>query len=134
MLEDRHRRRLILLSQLALAGYWIALFVGTHLPPAATPLPARVADKIMHVAAYAGLSFLLSTVWQLAGGHLAWRQLKWVWLTVVVYGMVDELTQPYVRRDASILDWLADAAGAALGIVAFVWMRQKLIGRSPLDQ
>jgi VanZ family protein len=126
MFESRHRRQLVAWSQAALGIYWAALLIATHLPAETALLPGHTVDKIYHVLAYAVLSGLLATVWQLAGGHLMRRQLVIVWLVVVLYGAVDEITQIPVGREASLLDWLADAAGAACGIVVFVWLRKWL--------
>jgi VanZ family protein len=126
MLESHNHRRLVVWSQTALGVYWTALLVATHLPVDAPFVPGSTFDKLYHVLAYAVLSLLLATVWQLAGGHLMRRQLVLVWLAVVLYGAVDEITQMWVGREASLLDWLADGAGAACGIVAFVWLRRKL--------
>jgi hypothetical protein len=57
---------------LVLAGYWLALFIATHLPriPASLELPGS--DKWHHFAAYAGLSFLLAA-WRTLGRHLTWK-------------------------------------------------------------
>lgn len=111
------------LWQLALAGYWVLLIIGTHVP-VNTPLMARSgADKFVHLVAYAGLAALLASAWQLAAGHLNPRHLILVWLVIVAYGAIDEWTQIPVGRSCSIWDWLADAVGAALGLALFVCVR-----------
>lgn len=108
-----------------LAGYWLALFVGTHLPPTFPGLPGDNSDKLVHAAAFAGLAWLLATAWQSSVGRLNGRHLRFAWLAVVLYGAADELTQLLVGRSATMGDWLADAAGAALGLVIFaVWQRK----------
>ena len=43
-----------------LAGYWLALFVSTHLPQVPVALAMPGADKWEHLAAYAVLAFLLA--------------------------------------------------------------------------
>jgi VanZ family protein len=41
-----------------------------------------------------------------------------------MFAMVDEVTQLLVRRDAELLDWTADAIGAAVGLAVFrAWQR-----------
>lgn len=119
----RNQHRLALASNAAVGLYWIALCVATHVPPAEAPLPSGLNDKLAHVAAYLVLAFLASTAWQLASGILTSRHLWFAWLVIVIYGALDELTQPLVGRDCSLLDWAADAVGAAAGIALFVAVR-----------
>ena len=55
-------------------------------------------------------------------GPLGWRQLCAVWALIVLYGAVDEVTQIPVGRNANLSDWLADAAGATVGLAIFqIW-------------
>ena len=37
----------------------------------------------------------------------------------MLYGAIEETTQPLVNRVASLIDWLADAIGATLGLAVF---------------
>lgn len=101
------------------AGYWLALVIGTHLPPGAVELPGDQSDKVVHFAAYAGLAWLLAMAWQHTTGRLNGRHLWFAWLAIVGFAAIDEVTQLLVGRDASVGDWLADAAGAALGLAVF---------------
>jgi VanZ family protein len=114
------------LWQLALAVYWIALFVATHIPIDRVPRAVGSADKIAHLAAFAALAFLFATTWQLSAGHLMTRHLVWSWIVIAIYGGFEEITQPLVGRVASVVDWLADVTGAALGLVMFVVVRRFL--------
>jgi VanZ family protein len=110
--------------QAALAGYWLLLFVATHLPSQTTVLPQAGVDKLIHVAAFALLAGLLATAWHMTAGHLTLRHLIWLWLAVVLYAAVDEWTQIPVGRIGSVADWVADAAGAILALAAFaLWQR-----------
>jgi VanZ family protein len=107
---------------IVLIGYWLALFVATHLPRNAPRLPGNPPDKLLHFAAYAGLGALVATVLHLAIGRLTLRHLGMAWLAIAAYGALDEWTQVSVGRDASIGDWLADVIGAAIGVGLFsVW-------------
>jgi VanZ family protein len=108
-----------LLWRVLLAGYWLLLVVSTHVPPRTAGLPADQLDKLAHFAAYALLAWLLAMAWESSTGRLNLRHLKFLWLVVVAYGIIDELTQPLMGRTASIADWLADAAGAAVGLILF---------------
>ncbi len=49
---------------------------------------------------------------------------SWLGLLAVLgaYGALDELTQPLFLRDAEVLDWVADLAGAALGLFVAQWL------------
>lgn len=42
-----------------------------------------------------------------------------------VYAALDELTQPLVARDAEVLDWCADMAGTAVGLLVAAWLAQR---------
>ena len=111
------------LWQIALACYWLALFVLTHIPMQRPELQGGKADKLAHLAAFAVLSTLVAIMWQLSAGRLTPRHFLWAWLTVMLYAGFEELTQPLVGRVCSVWDWLADALGAALGFLLFVLCR-----------
>ncbi len=112
--------------QIALAAYWMALFVGTHIPINVPLLPSDGGDKLLHFAAFALLATLLATTWQLAAGHLTARHLVVVWIVVVLYAAFDEWSQTPVGRDASFWDWTADALGALFALVLFAWVRGRI--------
>lgn len=86
-------------------------------------------DKLFHFTAYAILAGLLATAWQVSCGILTARHLRWVWCAAAIFGALDELTQIAVNRDCSIWDWSADATGAAVGLLAFVWLRKRITAR-----
>lgn len=117
------------LWHLALACYWLLLVVSTHVPPRFPGLPVHGVDKLAHLGAYAMLAGLAALNLQLAGGYLTRRHFRWMWIAVVMFGAVDELTQPAFGRDASWLDWLADAVGAALGLAVFALVRGWVLRR-----
>ena len=127
MLNPPNRAKLTTLSKYALALFWLALFAATHVPPTTSFLPPQGSDKVAHFAAYAMLALLLATTWQLASGLLTGRHLTFVWLAIVIYGALDEVTQIPVGRDCSIWDWTADALGAAIGLLLFVWLRRMMM-------
>jgi VanZ family protein len=110
--------------QLVLAGYWSALFVGTHLPSDAVDLPGDSFDKLVHMTAFTVLAGLLATAWQRSAGRLVHSHLWAAWTVIVLYGALDEWTQTFVGRQASVGDWLADAIGGAVGLIAF-YLRQR---------
>lgn len=103
------------LTAILLAGYWIALFAGTHLP-ARVLGEWNVWDKGLHAAAYAGLAFLLATAMFLRR-RPGWSLYAVLLTVVLAYGAVDELAQTLVPgRTASAEDWLADLVGAVAGL------------------
>ena len=99
-----------------LSIYWLALFVGTHIPLRKIGLPGN--DKLLHLLAYGGLAFLLA--WAVAGARPTWRSILAVLLVVSTYGIVDELTQSLIpSRSSDLGDWIADVAGALFGLVCY---------------
>jgi len=107
-----------------LAVYWIVLFTLTHVPGSAINGSLSVSDKVLHFSAYAVLAFFAVWVlpWAIQRPHF--RGL-WVFLLLAVYGAVDELLQNFVpHRQADVLDWLADIAGAAVGIAIYYLLRR----------
>jgi VanZ family protein len=120
------------ISKMLLAGFVLVLITATHLPITSRMMPAAELniDKLFHFTAYAILAGLLATVWQLSSGILTARHLRWAWCAVAIFGALDELTQIAVNRDCNIWDWSADATGAAVGLVVFVWMRRRVTAHS----
>jgi len=123
--SPRSNRALVALS-LVVAVYWLAMFVGTHMPvtPKSPPHPPNSLDKWLHAAAFAGLAVLLAAAgW--AGGFRSWRLYLCVMVVVALYGLFDEATQALVRRrEPDLFDWLADLTGGLLGIAAFALVAQ----------
>jgi len=97
--------------------YWIAIFVGTHLPKIPQGIEG-VSDKFLHFGAYAGLSGLLALI-AAAYGRLSMRLCLKAFVVVVAYGVIDEISQIPVGRDCSVWDWLADIAGSCIGFSCF---------------
>ena len=113
-------------ASLLLAGYWLLLFVATHIPK---PPAIRMqhSDKVMHLIAYAGLSFLLC--WAFPKDTKKPSSHLWAACFVAIcYGAMVELSQIPVGRHADVWDWCADCAGALVGLVAYcvakrLWLR-----------
>jgi VanZ family protein len=105
--------------QLALACYWIALFIGTHVPIDRIPIVQGSTDKLAHIVAFAGLTGIFAITWRLTIGRLTLTHAVWIWLIVVVYGVLEELTQPFAGRVASAWDLLADSSGALIGLTVY---------------
>jgi VanZ family protein len=116
--------------QTLLGVYWLAMFVGTHIPRQLPHLSGGVFDKFVHLGAYAGLALLVAVNWQLRGGHLTMRHYLAVAFVLATYGIVDEVLQMFVHRDCSVADWAADVVGIVLGIAAFHVGRKVWLGNS----
>jgi hypothetical protein len=116
-------------SKIALAIFWLGLFIGTHVPVEVEKLAPETSDKLIHALAYAGLSFLLATTWELAVGRLSVRHLTLAWFAVVLFAAFDEVTQIPVGRVCDFRDWLADTVGAAIGLSLFVALYRVLSDR-----
>ena len=100
-----------------LAGYWLLMFAGTHLPNLPAGGGPDVNDKVEHFSAYFGLAILLcfvSTAPRSAGRVAA------VVAIAIAYGVFDELTQLLVPgRHADWLDFAADTAGVLTAVALY---------------
>ena len=81
------------------------------------------ADKIVHASFYALLGWLGARA---AGKEdLNFAAAVWTIAAISIFGAVDEWHQQFVPgRSTDAVDWLADTAGAATGILAFVWRQR----------
>jgi VanZ family protein len=100
---------------------WLTLAVATtatvvlltHIPEELMPsqLQEGGLDKIAHGVAYGAVTFLLILA---ARCSFSLRLASLVLFVLLPVGLVDELTQPFVRRQASLADLVADVVGIAL--------------------
>lgn len=118
------------------AVYFATLFISTHIPTPNVGVDVAGLDKLLHLSAYAFLTFAVMLGWEMTVGALQAKHYFAVWLVGAVYGMVDEATQIPVGRTADMNDWLADVAGIVLGLIAFrvsrVWVYRIFVPDSPL--
>ncbi len=121
----------------ATSGIYAAIIlVLTSLPANTIPLVSRfdISDFIIHALMYLPLAILvfraLSLTWPGLSFAVHGRN---AWVAVVVFGLLDELHQlPLLTRSCSLWDWLADAAGALVGIgITYLYLRYS---RSKRDQ
>lgn len=121
---------LIRITTIVLGVYWAALFVATHLPSQA--LPSMGSDKFYHVAAFAGLGFLLTWAISLAVRGLG-KQVALVLLIAALYASFDEWSQQFVvGRQPDVADFVADLCGTVLGLVCFMLARAVLTREASL--
>ena len=89
----------------------------TLLWPIETPLPGPDgSDKIIHVIAFAALSFPLSRTGRF--GLLS------VFIAASAFGGMIEMIQSSFNRSSEMNDWIADIVGVALGIVCGLTYRR----------
>lgn len=103
--------------------FWIVMFVGTHSPP----LPRKIMrffDKILHFSGFAILGLLIGARLRILKQR-DWKHFTIAAAIVMLYAMIDELTQPLVGRDAEFYDWIADSCGVSLGLAIMYWIPRK---------
>ncbi|MCZ4408657.1 VanZ family protein [Cryomorphaceae bacterium 1068] len=87
-----------------------------------------IEDKLAHVAVFGLLAILI--VWGLIKrqDHLTKKSLLAVFLVGAFYGGATEILQgvAFPTRFASVLDFVADTIGSALGTVFAIWLFNKL--------
>ncbi|MGQ0633671.1 MAG: VanZ family protein [Planctomycetaceae bacterium] len=111
-------------TTITLVVYWLTLFAATHVPKVPRVLPPQISDKWQHYVAYAVLGGLLTCWWWQRRG-LTWRSALGLVLVIAAYGAFDESTQPLFGRESDLLDWRADAIGAATGVALFSLSRRR---------
>ncbi|MBX2812924.1 MAG: VanZ family protein [Myxococcales bacterium] len=94
-------------------------------------IPGGANDLLVHFLAYGVLGALFTRAFWFTSDWSLWRVGLYSWLWAAGYGVVDEFHQSFVAgRHASVLDGLADAAGALAGVIvllgAYWWTKQRL--------
>ncbi|NOY40382.1 MAG: hypothetical protein GXP26_00910 [Planctomycetes bacterium] len=113
-------RRAASLARIATVLLLLAMFIGTHIPIAASiQSHAGSTDKVAHIVAYLVLTIMALVSWELSIGELRPHHYFTVWLCGTVYGAFDEITQIPVGRTCDGLDWLADIVGIVIGLTIF---------------
>jgi len=118
----------------AVVLFWGAMFVGTHIPmPRLEGVPQH-SDKLLHFAAYAGLSFLLG-LWRALSHGMSFADYAKVFGATAVYAVFDELLQmiPALNRDGDIDDAAADGAGSIAGLVG-LYLVLRCIGSEKMKE
>jgi len=120
-MTTRTTSSLRLIRALFLAALLFALTMASL--PQPPLLPGQPGDKVQHMLAFTVLAALANLGYP--------RMAKWkILAALAAFGALIEAVQivPALRRDASLLDWLADAAAIAvtLGLLTLV---QKMSAR-----
>lgn len=105
----------------ATVGYWLALYIGTHIPNPRVLDELHVSDKTLHFSAYFGLYLLLAIRIRII--HESWptvRQTIALFLMTCLYSAFDESTQglPMINRHPDVMDAVADCTGVIAAILA----------------
>ena len=108
--------------------------MGTSLPQDAVPVQTSNIDKLLHFTIYTVFSFLLTR--QISEDTTPWRAAVGSILIVAAFAAADEWHQRFIPgRFPEFADWLADVAGAVVGVLIFaVFRRRHTVAASrPLD-
>ncbi|MBX9574753.1 MAG: hypothetical protein K2X07_03855 [Caulobacteraceae bacterium] len=97
-----------LFVRLAALSVILGLLILMLTPQVHPPGPAAWADKVWHLLGFLAITLSL----QIAP---VWRDRLGAALLAVLIGGAVEVAQDWVGRDRSLMDLVADAAGAALG-------------------
>ena len=110
----RLTRHTSLATHLIIGCYWLAMFVGTHLPNPELLIGPVVSDKTLHFGAYFVLAGMLAIRTQLLHGDFRRSSAVRIVGLLTVYAAIDELLQalPQINRHADWWDGVADIAGA----------------------
>ncbi len=108
-----------------LVCYWVALFIGTHLPPRMVS-SLHASDKLLHTIAFAGLAFFLA--WALPTvSNRQWYNVGCAYGIGALYAGFDELSQIPVGRTADWYDFIADQFGLVIGLGIYAILRHLII-------
>ncbi len=105
-------------------AYGLVLVIATHAPADDVQFFVRAADyglldpdKLLHMAAYAVLGLLAALAYG-SRWHTTVRAAVVLFALLAVWGIADELTQPFFGRLADASDWVCDLIGSAIGLAA----------------
>ena len=114
--------------------YLVGTFILTHMSLKGTmldhenfPSQFQIVDKIYHFCSYFVLAFLVLSFFTIPSTdkkqavRVRSAKQKALWCAIIViYGIFDELTQPYFGRRLEVLDLLANCVGISFAQVLFV--------------
>lgn len=108
------------LAVVVLAAFWLALFMGTHLP-AAVDFSPEVNDKVKHFGAFFVLGFLMCYV---TNSPLKLKRFLAIAAIGMTYAAIDETTQHFIPgRYPDRMDFVADSIGLWAAIIFYVIAR-----------
>lgn len=123
------------IGHIVVLSYMLVTFILTHINLSGTmldhsnfPTQFQIVDKIYHFVAYCTLTFLVlffllepNTDRKSKVKRAVSARTLAMWCTLILlYGVFDELTQPYFGRRLEALDLLANVVGISVGQALFV--------------
>lgn len=107
----------------------LAVYAALVLYFSIEPSPQGVAgnrDKLYHALAYMGLAFLLARVFSISGAARGRAAALAAFIAASAYGGIIEIIQGFTEtRSAELLDGLANSAGAAIGVLLYLFLNSK---------
>ena len=91
-----------------ISGFFLLIITILSFIPVSQEPPMNNIDKIEHLIAYAALTMPISLAYHPRQKHIFWFACIW--------GMLIEIFQPYVGRQADTMDAVINAVGAYVGI------------------
>lgn len=100
--------------------YWLLILILTSIPGSHIPKLFGISDKIKHIGAYLGLSFLLTFALFLQKKYKNISKHSYIFALLVtsIYGLFDEVHQIFIPgRSFDWWDLVADVVGSSIGIL-----------------
>jgi VanZ family protein len=114
---------------LLVAFYAGGIFVASSLshPPIISAWNLSHLDKLYHIIAYGGLTFvLIRALCITCTTRLPTSLVLWAAAMTIAYGTLDEFHQAFTpKRVMSLYDLLADATGAGIGAGVWLWAQRR---------
>jgi VanZ family protein len=105
---------------------WAGVILAATSVPNVPASPAAGSDKLAHLAMYAILGLLALRATAVVAPSA--RTMLLTLAAVALFAAVDEWHQRFIpSRSADPADWIADVAGAALGIASFATLKLRRI-------
>lgn len=126
MFETRFNIKLLITAILFTA----IVLILTHIPKEVMPsqLQENSPDKLYHVVAYGAITFLFILSLKSSPSILS---SLFVFFALLTIGIVDEITQPLVNREASLTDLAANVIGIVTVLLLSAVRRRWFLSPNP---
>ena len=106
------------------------VLILTHIPKEVMPsqLQENSPDKLYHVVAYGAITFLFILSLKSSPSILS---SLFVFFALLAIGIVDEITQPLVNREASLTDLAANVIGIVTVLLFSTMRRRRFLSPNP---